>query len=137
MAERVLQMDADLRPEGKSGAMVRSLDSYAEYYRRWSLIWEAQALLRARPMAGDDALAADFVALIDPIRYPDPHHQPEGPEYPDHRRLLLRQHLVQAQHLVARADPGAWGSLSRSPGNCRQQMFIQSGNHDAPGYHEA
>ena len=55
MAERVLQMDADLRPEGKNGAMVRSLDSYAEYYRRWSLVWEAQALLRARPMAGDDA----------------------------------------------------------------------------------
>ena len=49
MAERVLMVDADLRPEGKSGPMVRSLDSYAEYYRRWSLVWEAQALLRARP----------------------------------------------------------------------------------------
>ncbi len=47
-------VDADLRPEGKSGPMVRSLESFAEYYRRWSLIWEAQALLRARPMAGDD-----------------------------------------------------------------------------------
>ncbi|MFP3701154.1 hypothetical protein SB758_37360, partial [Burkholderia sp. SIMBA_013] len=48
LAERVLVLDADLRPEGKNGAMVRSLDSYAEYYRRWSLTWEAQALLRAR-----------------------------------------------------------------------------------------
>ena len=58
MAERVLEVDADLRPEGKNGPMVRSLDSYAEYYRRWSLVWEAQALLRAGPMAGDDDLAA-------------------------------------------------------------------------------
>ncbi len=49
LAERVLMVDADLRPEGKSGPMVRSLESYAEYYRRWSLVWEAQALLRARP----------------------------------------------------------------------------------------
>ena len=37
LAERVLAVDADLRPEGKSGPMVRSLESYAEYYRRWSL----------------------------------------------------------------------------------------------------
>ena len=61
LAERVLAVDADLRPEGKSGPMVRSLESYAEYYRRWSLVWEAQALLRARPMAGDDALAGRFL----------------------------------------------------------------------------
>ncbi len=65
-----LDIDADLRPEGKNGPLVRSLASYASYYRRWSLVWEAQALVRARPLAGDAELAAAFVELIDPIRWP-------------------------------------------------------------------
>ena len=41
-----LDLDIGLRPEGKNGAIVRSLDSYRAYYERWSLTWEAQALLR-------------------------------------------------------------------------------------------
>lgn len=107
MAERVLQMDADLRPEGKSGAMVRSLDSYAEYYRRWSLIWEAQALLRARPMAGDDTLAADFVALIDPIRYPETVADQDVREI---RRIKAR---VESERLPRGADPARHLKLGR------------------------
>ena len=65
-----LELDADLRPEGRSGPLVRSLDAYREYYRRWSLSWEAQALLRARPVAGDEALLREFMALADEVRYP-------------------------------------------------------------------
>jgi glutamate-ammonia-ligase adenylyltransferase len=65
-----LLIDADLRPEGKSGPLVRTLTSYAAYYRRWSLGWEAQALLRAEPVAGDAGLGERFVELIDPLRYP-------------------------------------------------------------------
>lgn len=65
-----LPVDADLRPEGKNGPLARSLESCAEYYRRWSDPWEAQALLRARPVAGDEDLTARFVALIDEVRYP-------------------------------------------------------------------
>ena len=48
-----LDLDAGLRPEGKNGAIVRSLESYRAYYERWSLTWEAQALLRARGVVGD------------------------------------------------------------------------------------
>jgi glutamate-ammonia-ligase adenylyltransferase len=66
-----LEVDAALRPEGKNGPLVRSLASYATYYERWSLVWEAQALLRARPVAGDAELAARWVALVDPIRWPE------------------------------------------------------------------
>ncbi len=44
---RPLDVDADLRPEGKQGPLVRTLDSYAAYYAKWSKVWEAQALLRA------------------------------------------------------------------------------------------
>ena len=63
-------LDTDLRPEGKNGVVVRSLESYAAYYERWSLSWEAQALLRARPAIGSPALLEDFSALIDSVRYP-------------------------------------------------------------------
>jgi glutamate-ammonia-ligase adenylyltransferase len=65
-----IRLDADLRPEGKNGPLVRSLDSYRAYYDRWSSTWEAQALIRARPVAGNDDLAANFIDLIDPIRWP-------------------------------------------------------------------
>ncbi|QAY61325.1 bifunctional [glutamine synthetase] adenylyltransferase/[glutamine synthetase]-adenylyl-L-tyrosine phosphorylase [Microbacterium protaetiae] len=65
-----LDLDADLRPEGRNGPLVRSLDAYREYYRRWSLSWEAQALLRARAVAGSPALLDDFMALADGVRYP-------------------------------------------------------------------
>ncbi len=69
-ADPPLLIDADLRPEGKSGPMVRTLGSYEAYYRRWSLVWESQALLRAAPMAGDPELGARFIELVDPLRYP-------------------------------------------------------------------
>ncbi|QTD98127.1 bifunctional [glutamine synthetase] adenylyltransferase/[glutamine synthetase]-adenylyl-L-tyrosine phosphorylase [Streptomyces cyanogenus] len=69
-ADPPLLIDADLRPEGKSGPLVRTLKSYDAYYRRWSLVWESQALLRAEPVAGDEDLGRRFVELIDPLRYP-------------------------------------------------------------------
>ncbi|WP_394278743.1 bifunctional [glutamine synthetase] adenylyltransferase/[glutamine synthetase]-adenylyl-L-tyrosine phosphorylase [Microbacterium sp.] len=70
------ELDAGLRPEGRNGPLARSLDAYAEYYRRWSLSWEAQALLRARGVAGSVKLIAKFMALADEVRYPiDPDEQ--------------------------------------------------------------
>ncbi|WP_432395594.1 bifunctional [glutamine synthetase] adenylyltransferase/[glutamine synthetase]-adenylyl-L-tyrosine phosphorylase [Pseudarthrobacter sp. L19] len=107
LAERVLMVDADLRPEGKNGPMVRSLESYAEYYRRWSLVWEAQALLRARPMAGDDDLAADFIALIDSIRYPESLAEQDVREV---RRIKAR---VESERLPRGADPARHLKLGR------------------------
>lgn len=68
-AEPPLTIDADLRPEGRNGPLTRSLAAYAEYYERWGHTWERQALLKARPVAGDDELGRRFTALIEPIRY--------------------------------------------------------------------
>jgi [glutamine synthetase] adenylyltransferase / [glutamine synthetase]-adenylyl-L-tyrosine phosphorylase len=65
-----LLIDPGLRPEGKQGPLVRTLASYRAYYERWSVPWEAQALLRAEPAAGDRALGARFTALADEFRYP-------------------------------------------------------------------
>jgi len=65
-----LEVDAGLRPEGKQGPLVRTLDSYAAYYAKWSKVWESQALLRADPVVGDLGLRKRFTELIDPLRYP-------------------------------------------------------------------
>ena len=65
-----LDIDVDLRPEGRSGPMVRSLSSYRAYYQRWSVTWEQQALLRAAHGAGDAGLTAQLLELVAPLRYP-------------------------------------------------------------------
>jgi glutamate-ammonia-ligase adenylyltransferase len=65
-----LVVDADLRPEGRHGALVRTLAAYRAYYRRWSAPWEAQALLRAEPVAGDAVLGDQFTRMIAEFRYP-------------------------------------------------------------------
>ncbi|WNM25614.1 bifunctional [glutamine synthetase] adenylyltransferase/[glutamine synthetase]-adenylyl-L-tyrosine phosphorylase [Demequina capsici] len=70
-AQPPLEIDADLRPEGRNGPLARSFDSTVGYYARWSDPWEAQALLRARPCAGDPELRARFVAAVEPVRYPE------------------------------------------------------------------
>lgn len=60
------QVDANLRPEGKDGPLVRTLDSYARYYRTWAHSWEFQALLKARAAAGDRALGESFEQMVRP-----------------------------------------------------------------------
>ncbi|KAB7790650.1 bifunctional [glutamine synthetase] adenylyltransferase/[glutamine synthetase]-adenylyl-L-tyrosine phosphorylase [Bifidobacterium leontopitheci] len=69
--EPKIEMDLDLRPEGKNGPLVRSFASCREYYASWASTWEHQALLRARYAAGDRTLAEDFLHdIADPLRYP-------------------------------------------------------------------
>ncbi|GEK81485.1 bifunctional [glutamine synthetase] adenylyltransferase/[glutamine synthetase]-adenylyl-L-tyrosine phosphorylase [Agrococcus baldri] len=92
------EMDAGLRPEGRQGPLVRTLESYRAYYDRWSQPWEAQALLRARPFAGDAGLAGELMAIIDERRYPA--------EFPassvrEVRRIKAR---VEAERLPQAAD---------------------------------
>ncbi len=60
------EVDANLRPEGKQGALVRTLDSHLSYYDRWAKSWEFQALLKARPIAGDPALGDAYVRAVQP-----------------------------------------------------------------------
>ncbi|HEY5320992.1 MAG TPA: bifunctional [glutamine synthetase] adenylyltransferase/[glutamine synthetase]-adenylyl-L-tyrosine phosphorylase, partial [Galbitalea sp.] len=61
------EVDANLRPEGKDGALVRTLDSHLAYYDRWAKSWEFQALLKARPLAGDIELGERYVAGVAPL----------------------------------------------------------------------
>ncbi|MGV8851837.1 MAG: bifunctional [glutamine synthetase] adenylyltransferase/[glutamine synthetase]-adenylyl-L-tyrosine phosphorylase [Rhodoglobus sp.] len=102
-----LDLDLDLRPEGKNGAIVRSLDSYDAYYKRWSLTWEAQALLRARGVAGDQVLLTDFETLANRVRYP----LAISPQ--DVREVKRIKARVESERLPQAADPARHLKLGR------------------------
>ncbi len=67
----VFRTDADLRPDGRSGALSRTVDGYTAYWERSAQTWEFQALLKARPVAGDHALGAELVARAQPFVWPE------------------------------------------------------------------
>jgi glutamate-ammonia-ligase adenylyltransferase len=102
-----LDLDIGLRPEGKNGPVARSLESYRAYYERWSLTWEAQALLRARGVAGDEALLRDFEGLADEVRYPASISETDVREV---RRIKAR---VESERLPQAADPARHLKLGR------------------------
>lgn len=102
-----LDLDIDLRPEGKNGPLVRSLDSYRAYYERWSLTWEAQALLRARGAVGDAGLLTEFEALADEVRYPEKISDADVREV---KRIKAR---VESERLPQGADPARHLKLGR------------------------
>lgn len=66
-AGTIWPLDAGLRPEGKAGPLVRTVTSHETYYLRWAKNWEFQAMLKARPMAGDLDLAGEFCDMIAPM----------------------------------------------------------------------
>ncbi|GAA1692879.1 bifunctional [glutamine synthetase] adenylyltransferase/[glutamine synthetase]-adenylyl-L-tyrosine phosphorylase [Microbacterium sediminicola] len=102
-----LDLDADLRPEGRKGPLARSLEAYETYYARWSLSWEAQALLRARGIAGSVSLIAAFTEMADAVRYrpsPDPNGLREI------KRIKAR---VENERLPQGADPARHLKLGR------------------------
>ncbi|MFF1737653.1 bifunctional [glutamine synthetase] adenylyltransferase/[glutamine synthetase]-adenylyl-L-tyrosine phosphorylase [Streptomyces sp. NPDC058247] len=107
-ADPPLLIDADLRPEGKSGPLVRSLKSYEAYYRRWSLVWESQALLRAEPVAGDLDLGRRFIDLIDPLRFPA-----EGLGEDAVREIRRLKARMESERLPRGADPTLHTKLGR------------------------
>ncbi|MFI6228458.1 bifunctional [glutamine synthetase] adenylyltransferase/[glutamine synthetase]-adenylyl-L-tyrosine phosphorylase [Micromonospora echinospora] len=103
-----LGVDADLRPEGRQGPLVRSLAAYAQYYARWSRVWEAQALLRARFVCGDADLGAEFEEMIEPVRHPaDGLTRDQVVEI---RRIKAR---VETERLPRGADPATHTKLGR------------------------
>ncbi|MFG6476648.1 bifunctional [glutamine synthetase] adenylyltransferase/[glutamine synthetase]-adenylyl-L-tyrosine phosphorylase [Microbacterium sp. P06] len=125
-----LDLDAGLRPEGRNGPIARSIEAYTEYYRRWSLSWEAQALLRARGIAGSVKLLGAFFEMVDAVRYPvdiDPHGLREI------KRIKAR---VESERLPQGLDPAR--HLKLGPGSLSdvewlvQAMQLQHA-HAVPG----
>ena len=101
------ELDLDLRPEGKNGPVARSFDSYRAYYERWSDTWEAQALLRARPIAGSKELQTRFTELANLYRYPQALNSQAVVEI---RRIKAR---METERLPQGADPKRHLKLGR------------------------
>lgn len=86
---QAFRVDAALRPEGKSGPLSRSMESYREYYDKWGDHWEHQALIKARVVAGDPELGAQLVAVARSVAFP---------------AALPPEALQQVRHLKARME---------------------------------
>jgi glutamate-ammonia-ligase adenylyltransferase len=99
-ADPLLSIDADLRPEGKGGALIRSLSAYRNYYSRWSSTWELQALVRADALAGEPELGAALMAEIDSRRWPE--SGLSASQLTEIRKLKAR---VEAERLPRGANP--------------------------------
>jgi [glutamine synthetase] adenylyltransferase / [glutamine synthetase]-adenylyl-L-tyrosine phosphorylase len=65
-AERLYRLDPDLRPEGRNGALVRSIEGYRRYWESYALVWERQAMIRARTVAGDRTVGQRLLDTIEP-----------------------------------------------------------------------
>ncbi len=107
-ADPPLEVDANLRPEGRNGSLVRTLSSYETYYRQWAQPWEIQALLRAHRVAGDLDLGERFLLLVDKTRFPPGGVSAEAVQ--EIRRVKAR---VDAERLPRGADPNTHTKLGR------------------------
>jgi glutamate-ammonia-ligase adenylyltransferase len=107
-ADPPLEVDANLRPEGRNGSLVRTLDSYETYYAQWAQAWEIQALLRAHRVAGDLDLGERFLLMVDKIRYP-----PDGVSAEAVQEIRRVKARVDAERLPRGADPNTHTKLGR------------------------
>jgi glutamate-ammonia-ligase adenylyltransferase len=98
-AERVWALDADLRPEGRDGPLVRSLSGYRLWYGRWAQPWERQCLLRARPVAGDPEVAARFMQAAEEFVWGRPFTEE------DRRHIRRMKARVEQERIPAGEDP--------------------------------
>ena len=86
---QAFRLDPGFRPEGRAGALARSLASFLEYYERWAKPWEWLALTKARPCAGDTSLGARFMSATRRFAYPS---------------SVPRDGLREIRHLKARME---------------------------------
>ena len=107
-ADPPLEVDAGLRPEGRNGSLVRTMDSYEAYYAQWAQPWEIQALLRAHCVAGDADLGERFLLMIDKTRYP-----PGGISQETMQEIRRIKARVDAERLPRGADPNTHTKLGR------------------------
>ena len=123
----VFRTDAELRPEGRAGALSRSIDGYRAWWERWALPWEFQALLKARPVAGDPDLGRRFLAEAEPFVWPE--------VLPADAVREVREMKARAERETARRGV-ADRELKRGPGGIRdiefacQLLQLVHGRHD-------
>ncbi|MEX0665022.1 MAG: bifunctional [glutamine synthetase] adenylyltransferase/[glutamine synthetase]-adenylyl-L-tyrosine phosphorylase [Acidimicrobiia bacterium] len=110
----VFRTDADLRPEGRAGALSRNLEGYKTWYERWARPWEFQALIKARPVAGDADLGDRMLEMVQPFVWPE---------------ILDPDAIREARSMKARAEAElrrkglGERELKRGPGGIRDIEF--------------
>lgn len=123
----VWRTDADLRPEGRSGKLVRSVAGYVSYWERWADTWEFQALIKARPCAGNVEVGRNFSAAAERFVWPETLRADALDE--------LRAMKARAEEQVARSG-GADRQVKLGPGGIRDVEFavqllqLVHGRHD-------
>ncbi|HEX3622858.1 MAG TPA: bifunctional [glutamine synthetase] adenylyltransferase/[glutamine synthetase]-adenylyl-L-tyrosine phosphorylase [Acidimicrobiales bacterium] len=122
---RIYRVDLNLRPEGKDGPLARSLDGYRAYYGRWARTWERQALVRARPVAGDPGVARRFLEIVEPHVW--------GADLTDEdvREIRRVKARIERERLPAGDDPQFHLKLGRGSLSdvefCAQLLQLQHG----------
>jgi glutamate-ammonia-ligase adenylyltransferase len=105
--EQIWHVDLDLRPEGKQGPVARSLEGYATYFHRWAHVWERQAMLRARAVAGDPGVGERFVGLLESFVW-----EP-GLSVDDVREIRRMKARIERERIPAGEDPAFHLKLGR------------------------
>ena len=114
LAGRAFRVDANLRPEGRDGPLVRTLASYEAYWERWAQPWERQTLLKAVPASGDAELGAAWATSAQRVAW----ESPFGADELRHIRALK----VRAETEVRRRGGGE-RDVKRGPGGIRDVEF--------------
>ena len=65
----VFRVDMRLRPYGSSGSLVLSFNALEQYYQDQGRDWERYAMIKARVVAGDQAMGAQLLSLLRPFVY--------------------------------------------------------------------
>lgn len=99
-AGRAYEVDLELRPSGRSGLAVVSVTGFADYQRREAWTWEHQALTRARPVAGSDAISAALQALRRDVLC--------QPRDPVRLRDEIRDMRLKMRAKLERREPDGW-----------------------------
>jgi glutamate-ammonia-ligase adenylyltransferase len=108
------RVDVNLRPEGRNGSLSRTLPSYVAYWDRWAQPWEMQALIKARPVAGDQDLARRFCAEAARRVYP---------ERLDPEAIAAIRHMKSRVESSRQARAGGDRQVKLGPGGLRDIEF--------------
>ena len=114
-AGRVYDIDTRLRASGSAGILVQHVEAFGDYQLGEAWTWEHQALIKARPVSGDEAIAARFRAIRTRVlarRRPGPGLQREVAE--------MRERMRGERH---RPEPGVF-DLKQDPGGIIDIEFL-------------
>jgi len=108
------RVDMRLRPWGRDGFLVTTLEGYLQYLRQHARLWEKQALLKARPIAGDIALGENVLAQAEPYIF---NNAPE-----DVRASVFG--MKQRTEQVLQQKGRDWGEVKLGEGSIRDVEFV-------------